>query len=268
MSWPAALSNVVATEVLGLAGGGQGLAALINNLETGVGITGSAVTTTINYLLTNAASINPGHLHSSAGLSGTTGSGNIVLATSPTLVTPTLGVATATSINSLTITTSTGTLTITNAKTLSISNSLTLAGTDGTMLTFQGTDTYIGRGTTDTLTNKTLTSPTVNTPITNQGTTTMSAQAVDGTQQSGVYKRTLAASETFTQSGFATGRVFIVRVAQGSGTTYTVTWWSGITWITTNSAAPVQTTTSNGVTVYGFIVTGTNTFDGFLISTQ
>jgi hypothetical protein len=65
-----------------------------------------------------------------------TGSGAPVRATSPTLVTPTLGVATATSINGLTVTTSTGTLTITNAKTLSVSNSLTLAGTDSTTMTF------------------------------------------------------------------------------------------------------------------------------------
>ena len=50
---------------------------------------------------------------------------------SPVLTTPTLGVATATSINGLTITSSTGTLTVTNAKTLTVSNSLTLAGTDG-----------------------------------------------------------------------------------------------------------------------------------------
>ena len=32
------------------------------------------------------------------------------------------------------------------------SNTLTLAGTDATTITFQGTDTYMGRGTTDTIT--------------------------------------------------------------------------------------------------------------------
>lgn len=55
-----------------------------------------------------------------------TGTGNLVLATSPTLTTPVLGVATATSINSLTITTSTGTLTIPNGTTLN-------AGVGGTL---------------------------------------------------------------------------------------------------------------------------------------
>lgn len=86
-----------------------------------------------------------------------TGTGNIVYSTSPTLVTPTLGVASATTINKLTITApaTSATLTIVNGKTLTSNNTLTLAGTDSTTLTFQGTDTYVGRATTDTLTNKT-----------------------------------------------------------------------------------------------------------------
>lgn len=77
--------------------------------------------------------------------------------TSPTLTTPALGVATATSINGLTISTSTGTVTITNGKTLAVTNSLTFSGTDGTTQTFQGTDTIVGRATTDTMTNKRVT---------------------------------------------------------------------------------------------------------------
>jgi len=54
---------------------------------------------------------------------------------------------------------------VTSGKKLSVSNTLTLAGTDSTTITFQGTDTYVGRTTTDTLTNKTLTSPTLTTPV-------------------------------------------------------------------------------------------------------
>ncbi len=80
----------------------------------------------------------------------TTGSGAIVLATSPTLVTPTIGVATATSINKVALTAPT------TAATLAF-------GTDNATITFQGTDTYVGRTTTDTLTNKDLSS------ITNTG---------------------------------------------------------------------------------------------------
>lgn len=68
-------------------------------------------------------------------ISDETGSGALVFANTPTLVTPVLGVATATSINGLTITSSTGTLTVTNGKTLSASNSITIAGTDGKSIT-------------------------------------------------------------------------------------------------------------------------------------
>jgi hypothetical protein len=51
----------------------------------------------------------------------------------------------STSINGLGITASTGTLTITNAKTLSVSNTLTLAGTDSTVMTFPTTSATIAR---------------------------------------------------------------------------------------------------------------------------
>ena len=57
---------------------------------------------------------------------------------SPTLVTPALGVATATSINKVAITApaTSATLTIANGKTLTSSNTLTLAGTDGSSVAF------------------------------------------------------------------------------------------------------------------------------------
>jgi hypothetical protein len=89
---------------------------------------------------------------------GVTGTGAVVLATSPTLVTPTLGVASATTVNKLTITTpaSGSTLTILNGKTLKVDNTLELAGVDSTVLTFQGTGTVVNQDSTDTFTNKTL----------------------------------------------------------------------------------------------------------------
>lgn len=70
----------------------------------------------------------------------TTGTGSYVKATSPTLVTPILGVATATSVNKVTLT--------------APATSATLTIPDGTTATLQGTDTYVGRATVDTLTNK------------------------------------------------------------------------------------------------------------------
>jgi len=74
----------------------------------------------------------------------TTGSGSVVRATSPTLVTPTLGAAIVTSINKITITAPTtgATLTIADGKTLTVSNTLTLAGSsDGYTLTVPATGT-------------------------------------------------------------------------------------------------------------------------------
>jgi hypothetical protein len=81
-------------------------------------------------------------------ISNETGSGSLVFATSPTLVTPVLGVATATSINKVALTApaSSATLTIEDGKTLTASNTLTLTGTDGSSVAFGtgGTVAYTG----------------------------------------------------------------------------------------------------------------------------
>lgn len=67
--------------------------------------------------------------------------------TAPTLTTPSLGVATATSVNKVAITApaTSATLTIADGKTLTSSNSLTLAGTDSTTMTFPGTSASVAR---------------------------------------------------------------------------------------------------------------------------
>jgi hypothetical protein len=79
-------------------------------------------------------------------LAATTGSGSVVLATSPTLVTPALGVASATTVNKVTLTApATGsTLTVADGKTLTASNSITLAGTDSTTMTFPPASASVG----------------------------------------------------------------------------------------------------------------------------
>lgn len=86
-----------------------------------------------------------------------TGSGSIVLDTSPTLTTPTLGVATATSVNKVAFTApATGsTLTIADGKTAAFDNSITFAGTDSTTMTFPSSSaTVAGLGITQTFTAK------------------------------------------------------------------------------------------------------------------
>lgn len=104
-----------------------------------------AIATTSNKLSAFAAT-------TSAELAGVisdeTGSGALVFATSPTLVTPTLGVATATSINKMAITTpaTSSTLAVADGKTATISNTLTFSGTDGSSVAFGtgGTVSYLG----------------------------------------------------------------------------------------------------------------------------
>jgi len=78
-------------------------------------------------------------------ISDETGTGVVVFNNSPTLITPTLGAATATSINGLTISSTTGTLSIANGKTLTASNTLTLTGTDTSSVAFGagGTVAYV-----------------------------------------------------------------------------------------------------------------------------
>ena len=80
-------------------------------------------------------------------ISDETGTGVVVFSNTPTLVTPVLGVATATSINKVTLTTpATGsTLTIADGKTLTASNTLTFTGTDTSSVNFGagGTVAYV-----------------------------------------------------------------------------------------------------------------------------
>ncbi len=97
--------------------------------------------------------------------------------TSPVMTAPTLGVATATSLNGLTVTTSTGTFTLTNGKTFAVGAGLTLTGTDSTTMTFPTTSATIARTdaantftgvqtmTSAALTTPTLTTPTVTNPV-------------------------------------------------------------------------------------------------------
>jgi hypothetical protein len=88
----------------------------------------------------------PSSANLAAALTDETGTGANVFATSPTLVTPTLGVATATSINKVAITApaTSATLTVANGKTLTANSSLTLAGVDAKTLTVNNSLTLAG----------------------------------------------------------------------------------------------------------------------------
>lgn len=110
--------------------------------------TGLPISTGVSGLGTGVATFlaTPSSANLASALTDETGSGAAVFATSPTLVTPTLGAATATSVNKVTITApaSSSTLTVADGKTLTASNSITLAGTDSTTMTFPGASANIG----------------------------------------------------------------------------------------------------------------------------
>ncbi len=96
----------------------------------------------------------PSSANLAGAVTGETGSGALVFADTPTLVTPVLGAATATSINGLTITASTGTATIANGKVATINSTLTFSGTDTSSVAFGtgGTVAYLGNSNTFTKT--------------------------------------------------------------------------------------------------------------------
>lgn len=185
------------------------------------------------------------------GGASSTGSGGLVRITSPALTTPSLGVATATSLNGNTFTTGTYTLTGTAAKTLTFSNTLTLAGTDSTTITFQGTDTYVGRATTDTLTNKRVTKRTVS--ITSNATWSPNA---DTTDVFIVTAQAVAATTISNPSGTPTEGQMLVMRLKDDGSTRNLT-WSGSQWSASTDLA-LPTATSAGKTLFlGFIWDGT-----------
>lgn len=186
-----------------------------------------------------------------AGLSactGITGTGVLVFATSPALVTPTLGVATATSINKVAITApaTSATLTIANGKTLTASNTLTFAGTDGKTLTVSNSLALAGTDST------TMTFPSasaeigyLNVPQNSQSTAYSTVLADSGKLVS--HPSTDANARTFTidnSVSYPNGTVISfsnmtsqnLTIALSSGTLY----WSGISPVLTGSRTLAQ----------------------------
>lgn len=198
-------------------------------------------------------------------------SGTVATATTTPAITLALGDITPSKVNGLTISTTTGTFTLTNAKTLAVTAGLTLSGTDGTTITFQGTDTYVGRATTDTLTNKTLTTPTITKPVmsaTNPTAQTYSpsaaATATLDLALSNMHFITMPAGNiTIALSNDTSNQPFVISILQDSGGSRTVTWFTTIRWA--GGSPPTLTTTANKRDTFGFIRTGSGTYDGFIV---
>lgn len=177
-------------------------------LEAKVGIDSSAVTSSIDYLLKNGSSIDPGHHHTNTTLDSIASSKVTGLPTFPT------GTIVGTS----------DTQTLTN-KTLTSPIISTISNT-GTLTLPTSTDTLVGKATTDTLTNKTLTSPILQTSFVTKGvydagntSTALTISAANGDRQ----KCTVNGSVTFTWSNFAAGSLVKLYINIDATGGYTIT---------------------------------------------
>jgi hypothetical protein len=139
-------------------------------------ISGNAATVTNGVYTTNKLSALSATTSSElAGvISDETGSGALVFGTSPTLVTPTLGVASATSVAFAGSTSGTATI---SAPAVAGTTAITLPAASGTLATLTGTET---------LTNKTFTSPILTTPNLGTPTTLVLTSATDLPLSTGV----------------------------------------------------------------------------------
>ncbi len=178
------------------------------------------------------------------------GTGNVAMTTSPVFTTPSLGVATASSLNGNTFTTGTYTLTGTAGKTLNFTNTLTLSGTDSTTMTFPATSATIARTDaantfTGTQTIGALTVTTVNGNTITAGSSTYTGTAA----QTYTFPTTTAtiartdAAQTFTGTQTFTNAVINTNNAiAASGNAATVPVTAVINTVTNNSAATLTIT--------------------------
>lgn len=81
--------------------------------------------------------------------------------------------------------------------------------------------------------------------------------------QGNIQKVTLGGNRTLAVSNVSVGQAFIIRLTQDSTGSRTVTWWSGISWV--DGSPPTLTTTPGKTDVFGFLCTGTNTYDGYIV---
>ena len=111
-----------------------------------------------------------------------------------------------------------------------------------------------------TLSQRTTFSKAVKTPLksnTDGGTITFNLD------EANTHTVTLGDNRTLALSNSDAGQKFIIKLVQDGTGSRTVTWFSTIKWA--GGVTPTLTTTANKADVFGFICTGTNTYDGFVV---
>lgn len=188
---------------------------------------GKATTDTLTNKTFNTAGAGNSFSINGTAITAVNGTGAVSLTTSPAFVTPSLGVATATSINGNIFTTGSSTYTGTAAQTYTFpTTTATIARTDAAQ-TFTGTQTY---------TNAVVYTNDAITASGNAATVPITARVHTVTNNS-------AATLTITlTTGAADGQLQLIRVLDFSAVTQTITWVN-----TENSTVSVPTT-SNGST--------------------
>ena len=201
-----------------------------------------------------------------------TGTGSVVFATSPSLTTPTLGVASATSINKVAFTApaTSATLTIADGKTLTASNTLTFTGTDSSSVAFGtgGTVVYTSNklsvhASTSSSELAGVISDETGTGVLVFGTAPTFTTSIDGGATFGAFASSTALTLGYT--GSAANTTNIATGATASATTKTINIGTGaatggISNVNLGSAAGTVTV-NNDLTVTGNLdVKGTTTF--------
>lgn len=190
-------------------------------------------------------------------------SGSVATATTTPAITLTLGAITPSTINGLTITSSTGTLAVTNGKTLSISNTLTLAGTDSTTMTFPATSATIARtDAANTFTGTQTIGALVATTVNGNTITTGSSTYTGTAGQTYTFPSTTAsiartdAAQTFTGTQTFSQTVLTANAITATSNAATVPVTSGRNIVTNNSASglTITMTTSGAVSMQTCIV--------------
>lgn len=264
------------------------------SVVTANGFAGSVATSTTTPAITLSTTLGSGNLALSNGTgfvaAPLTGTGNVVLATSPTF---SGAIITTSSVNGVTLTTGGGTVNFLRA------DGTYAAPPAGTVTSVSGTTNRItvATGTTTPVIDISATFEAllgkVASPLSQFASTTsaqlagvisdetgtgvavfnakptfvgtvntivaVAALALDGSLGS-IFTKTIASPSTFTQSNFSTGQCFMLKITGA----FTPTFWSGITWITSGATAPTQ----GAITTYGFVCTGSNTFDAYLVGSQ